>query len=552
MKKTFLILLFAVVQDAYGQSDSTSTGQVVGAEIVIEKDQKIILPNAEKIAVPVKLQGLEPKTLQLSFPRVEPDFNWPDYKSDISFVQENEQYPKAIYQNYVLAGFGNYSSPLLEAGFFKQLNKTKFSSKVFHESFASGPTQDKNSANSLSTVDISGKYQGETFTFTPSIGFRHHGYRFYGNTDRVNTTRTIAEELPTAAINAIRFDVKLEGVANDVHYYLTPSIESLSQSIDGGNDINSESGIHLQGGFSSEINKRLRAGLDVEGHSTTYKGGLTYDRSLFTITPWLTHSSSLVKLKAGFSFVSRKVFIGSSKSSLYPKVSGELKLSPKWALYGDFEGGVDWNSLSALLDSNEFLDDSLAIENAELTSGIGGGISGTPIKNLMLKAGVRLDNYKRMAFFVPSASDSSRFSLVYDDRTINRLTFTSEAVLTLSSNAIIGANLDLYSYTVKTIERAWHMPTYRSTIYYSQKFDDKVSANITLIAQGGMEAPVNSATESVKLSSFMDANFSIDYKLLERGTIFVQIRNLFNNSYEEYIGYAVRGATFKLGGRYRF
>ena len=69
---------------------------------------------------------------------------------------------------------------------------------------------------------------------------------------------------------------------------------------------------------------------------------------------------------------------------------------------------------------------------------------------------------------------------------------------------------------------------------------------------GGVKAPADVGFGIRNLNSFMDANVELKYLITNRASAFIEVNNLFNSEYERYIGYPVRGLTFKLGGKYRF
>lgn len=547
-----LIIFFSILISGslFAQTDSTSTGEVVDAEIIIEKNKKIVLPQADKISAPVEIKSFILGPLKLTYQVVEPDFNFPDYKSEISFIEVKEKYPRAKFQNYISAGYGNFQSPLLELGLFHRLQAVNLGAKIFHESFGSGPIGDTNSASSTSSLDLSARYKNDALEVVPTIRYTRRGYRFYGNTDRINSGFTDNSPEEVASAN-FEFAINLKGQKKGLTYYLDPKIISISQSLIDGNDINKEAGVVIDAGFDFQIDKKVSTGIDIEGYSGKYIGGLEYNRSFFTIRPKISRITDDLELNAGFTLTSGSID-DTAESGIYPFVNGSLKFAPKWSLYGGFDGGVKWNGLNQLLSENLFLDDSLAIRNTNLISSINGGIKGNPISSVQLKAEISHSNYENLPFYVPSENDSSKFVLSYDGGTTSKFTFLSELNVTVNSSTIMGVNLEFYGYTLESLEKAWHLPDYSISVYFSQNIKNKLLINAAIIAIGGIDAPVNTSTTSVKLESFVDMNLSATYRVTDRISIFMKLNNLLGNEYEKFIGYPVRSAMFKLGGSYRF
>ncbi|MEQ9468014.1 MAG: TonB-dependent receptor [Ekhidna sp.] len=534
---------------AHAQSDSTKTGQVVSGEVVIEKDKKITLPQADKIFLKSEPKSFQNDPINVQFNVQEPSFEWPDYKSDVPYQFVQDPYPIEEYQNYVKLGYGNYGSPLLEAGLFKTFGGFSTNTKLFYESFKSGPVNDENSGNRLGGVDLGGSYTTGSIVIKPSISFQHRQYNFYGNADRQNTGYdTVVEEVLYDQFN---LGVSLSGQSEEVSYEIRPSFGLSNQRIDGGTDLNKESVFNTTGNFSYKIDEAFTTGFELEGNVSSYDGGLSYDRSLLNVNPWVTHYRENLSITAGFMISSGKVGSG-SKTGFYPNISAEYDLSDKWTVFGLFSGGQSWNGLSQLLDENEFLDDSLAITHTEYTTKFGGGIKGSPIKNMLFEASITNSSTKGLPFYTPSVSDSSRYILSYDTENVNILTLESGISYMPTTTSTYGAKLQINGYSVESLDRPWHRPSFVFEAYTSHNIQEKliVSAHLTTI--GGIRAPANVDFGYVKLPAFTDIGIGAKYLITQRASAFIDVNNLLNNEYERYLGYPIRGLAFKIGGQYRF
>lgn len=550
MRYSILFLILSLCGTTFAQSDSTSTGAVVDAEIIIEKDKKITLPQAEKISTQVEIKNFNLDRLQLSYEISEPDFNFPDYKSDIKFIEQKKTFPVAKFQNYVKAGFGNLKSPLLEAGLYHKLGKLRVGAKIFHESFGVGPIGQTNSAASNNLFAISANYKTGSVSITPKLSYQRKGYRFYGNTNRLNTA--FSTDKPAVAFAGdFKFGFNLNGGQEELHYFINPHVLAVSQSLQDGADVNKEAGIAIDGGLKFRIDKKLSAGVRLDGFSTKYVGGVSYNRSLVKIRPEISRTSDQLILKAGFTLTSGKTD-KLSQAGFYPFIDGSIKLSPKWSLYAGFDGGVNWNSLRDLLAQNLFLDDSLTILNTNIISAIKAGIKGGPTANTRLQAGVLHENLENLALFVPSESDSTQYTVTYDGGTISRFTALTELSISINSHTVLGAKAEFYHYSLDNFERAWHLPDYKMSLSLSQNIKNKLIIRANLVALGGLDSPATTVAGTTQLDAFLDLNLTATYRVTERISVFTQFNNLLGNQYERYLGYPVRGATFKLGGSYRF
>lgn len=549
MRGLLKISLLLSLSVSFAQVDSTSTGEVVDAEIVIEKDRQIRLNPATKLNTPTSNALIEIQPLQLSYKKNEPEFSWPAYKSEVGFERFNEPFPQATYQNSIKAGFGNYSSPLLELRYFKKFSEVQLNTALFHESFQGGPIAGSNSSSSTTEFQIRAGYKSKSLEFTPELYFNRNGYRFYGNSNRQNTGYS-NESISKAARNAIGFRLKVKGGTESLNYYIQPSVFGTNQAFVDGLKINQENGLSIQSGLSIKIDNAISTGFDLEGFTSNYEGGIEYNRNLITVRPWISRSSEEFLLKAGFAFSSTKAITLGNNSGIYPFVDAEWKFDPQWSLFVNVGSGFNWNSLNSILDQHQFLDDSLIIDNTETEISLKGGIKGYLTNNLQFESHVKWESVNALPFFIPS-TDSSRYTLTYEGET-NILTFGSKLTYATSTNSIFGIGLNLYNYTTTSLEKAWHLPSYTFLVSFTKNFNKKFLVNTEIIAQGGINSPGATAIEVIELGSFVDLNLNLDYKATERVSVFLKLNNLLNKEYERYIGYPVRGATFKVGGKYRF
>lgn len=551
MRSKLAIAFMILAQILWAQNDSTNAqGEVISGEVVIEKDNKIILPQADKIYVRSTPKNFANQTVDIRFQVNEPTFEWPDYKSDVPFQTLDELYPVEEYQNYIKLGYGNYSSPLLEAGLFKTFGAFDTQAKLFYESFKSGPVNGDNSGNALGCVELSGTYKKNSFKLTPSISFKNSKYSFYGNADRVNSGFD-ASDPDDVSLNEFRLSMVFEGGSDDIQYMIKPIFENVSQNLDGGDNLNKESNLGIQGSLGYKIDDSFTTGFDIDGYTASYDGGLQLDRSLININPWLTHTRDNLSITAGFVVSSGKVG-ETSQTGFYPRARVDYSLTNDWSIYGLFSGGQVWNSLSQLISENQFLDDSLVIVQSEYTSQFGGGIKGTPVKNVLLDASLTYSSVEGLPFFVPSATDSARVSLAYDSESVGVVTLKSSLSFMPTAKSTYGVSLEINGYSMETLDRPWHKPAYIFKAYTSHNIQEKLIVSAYVTSMGGIRGPANVNFGYVKLPAFIDLGLGAKYLITKQASAFITVNNLLNNEYERYLGYPTRGITFKIGGQYRF
>ncbi|WP_425391545.1 hypothetical protein [Ekhidna sp.] len=549
-----IITIFCLVYGGslLAQNDSTRTekGEILTGEVVIEKDKRIVLPQADKIFLRSSLKDYNNKPLNVSFDIREPNFEWPDYKSDVPFQTTEETYPEAAFQNYVKLGYGNYNSPLLEAGLFHSIGKWDSQAKLYYESFKTGPVNADNSGNAEGGVALSSTYLQKSFTITPSLSFNQNRYKYYGNTNRVNAGFDSTDP-ERGTITDFMTDLNLGWEKRDIEITIRPHFSSTKQSISPSNEGNSENLFGTDAFLKYEIDEVFNAGLSINGYVANYKGGLTYNRSLLNINPWVSHEKDKLSLRAGF-ILSSNMVNEVSETKIYPKIKADYSISENWTVFGTIEGGVQWNSLTNLFTQNSFLDDSLAIINTENTFSIGGGLEGNPVKNMLLRTSLTHFSLNGLPFFVPSSGDSSKYVLAYDTETINLLQFKSSISYMPNATSNYGMSLELNSYNLSSLDRPWHKPAYILKAFTSHNISEKLIVSAFFTSMGGIRGPADVPFGYVKLPAFTDVGISAKYLLSPRSSVFIDVNNLLNNEYERYLGYPIRGLAFKIGGQYRF
>ncbi|NQZ79133.1 MAG: hypothetical protein HRT61_23895, partial [Ekhidna sp.] len=116
LKRVLILLTCLSLFNALGQSDSTSTsGEIIAGEIVIEKEKRIVLPKADKVYLRSEVIPFETVPLKQQFEIKSPEMKWPEYQANIPFKRVQPTKPVDLHQNYVKFGLGNDRSWLLES-----------------------------------------------------------------------------------------------------------------------------------------------------------------------------------------------------------------------------------------------------------------------------------------------------------------------------------------------------------------------------------------------------------------------------------------------------
>ena len=537
MNKFWCIIVLGIIPVwMMAQSDSTSTqGEVVSGEIIIQKDRKITLPKATKLYQRGDLLGLDTAPLDINMSAKEPALEWPSYVSDIPLVPVPQTTTVASYQNYASLGYGNYGSPLARVGIFERLGSFDLRNTFMYERYSSGPVNGSSSGNSIGAINLSGTRKSDKMMIAPFLNYSHRSFRFYGNTDRQNPGFNTLEELDRVNLSSFHLGTHIQGASGSHSYEVTPKIGRTAQKQRGQPTLNSENAASVDGAFVLKMNKGLDAGLKFQTSASRYTGGVEYNRSLLQATPWVGYSGDRYTIKGGLQLASSNADT-LSNVGVYPDLIGTYQLDDNWSLVGHLRGGMTWQSLDALLNELEFLDDSLQILNQETNISFGGGLHGLLLKDLLFEVDLSFSSLKDLPFFVPSDTDSSRYTIVYDRGNVNQVTLSSTLKYSPSKNAMYSATIVFNSFDLDNLDRPWHLPRYQFSVNSSHTLQEKVIFSTQLTALGGLRAPTTVGFGIEDLDPIIDLGFTVDYRITKRFSAFVLTTNLLNRAYERYLG----------------
>src|SRR5690606_4082083 len=141
-------------------------------------------------------------------------------------------------------------------------------------------------------------------------------------------------------------------------------------------------------------------------------------RNYFSIRPRISYNYEAFKFTAGLNLVSENDILADKSSDfhIFPVVKASYQFADEFGFYGDFSGDVKRNTYFSFVNENPFLGPSEQLLNTVNNYKIEGGIEGQFQEAVHYRAGINVSRFNQLHFFVNSLSDSSRFALVYDDK----------------------------------------------------------------------------------------------------------------------------------------
>jgi outer membrane cobalamin receptor len=156
-------------------------------------------------------------------------------------------------------------------------------------------------------------------------------------------------------------------------------------------------------------------------------------------------------------------------------------------------------------------------------------------------------------------TNGEKFNVVYDQGNVTRTSLFGEIGFSSADKVKMLARLDLFGYSAGVEAEAWHRPTYRFAFTSSYNLYNKFLFDVDMLAQGGMKALsidqklANTYTyKIVTIGAAFDLNVKASYLVSNQFSVFFKASNVFNNQYQQYLYYQVRGTQFLLGAAYGF
>jgi hypothetical protein len=526
------------------EKEKWGEGEIEKVEIEIVKERQIVLPKANRNFEKVPPRPVEPIKPEINYDFKNLNFTASDYNPAIRPLRLQQEQIAKLYGNYLSGGFGNYTSPLLEAYLTNKRSKDKFYGlKFFHQSFGTGPVEKENSASGNTELSLFGKAFSRYGTTAGFLKFENFRNRFYGY-----LPDPLIEQSPERqGYSIVSLGGSVENPKNsDFNYKLSGGFSYLDDKFKA-----SESEVSLSLESNYNLTEESKIVINSEYYLIARKDELVEakPRHIFKVKPaYQFMVIENLKLTAGLNVALENDTIGKDKSfHVYPNVKAEYQLSKSVEVYAALTGDVDKVSLHTLAHENPWLDANIGIFNTNRTMEFLGGLKGKLGSKVAFGTGVSLANLKDLYFHKNNASDRARFITVYDEGNTQRTNLFGELSYSQTDKIRFSLRGDLFGYSTDKVEAAWHRPTYRMTVNSSFNIVDKFLINADLMTQGGAKAFDVDTNTVLTLDPAFDLNLRLNYFVSPQFSVFLKGSNLLANEYQLYLNYPVRGLQI-LGG----
>ena len=533
-----LLLIGLFSQPVFAQEDQWERdGEIKDVEIEIVRERQIVLPRANRNFEKVPPRPAEPIQPEITYAFRNLGFSVPGHQPNLRPLRLKQEEISKIYGNYISAGFGNYSSPYLNAWLNTKRDKNRFlGAHLYHRSFGKGPVDGKNSASGTTDIKLFGETYTQSLTTNVFANYENRGGYFYGYAPGLEVARdTIRQTYNIVSLGG--------GISNakpaDFNFDLGGRFSYLKDKYEAAE---SDLSLAFNSHYSFPGGKKvvLVSSYDLIARKDSLADAKP--RHLFTVAPSFVFSPmDNLSLTLGATAALENDTIRSKPLHLYPNVSANYVLSQNVNAYASLSGGMEKVTLHSLSQENLWLNANIGIFHTNKAIEFKAGLKGKAGRLLAFQVGAAAANLKDLYFYQNATADRAKFDVVYDRGNTQRINLFGE--LGYNKNEVVRLNLrgDFFAYSTDGQAEAWHRPTYRLSAGAFFNVYQKLLLSMGVVGQGGMKAFDAQASQVVALGPGFDLNVKADYFLSGHVSVFLKFENILSSDYPLYLNYPVRG-----------
>ncbi|MBN1145507.1 MAG: hypothetical protein JXA72_13840 [Bacteroidales bacterium] len=464
-----------------------------------------------------------------------------------------------IYNTWIKLGMGNYSTPMAEFNISNLRSKEyAYGAYLYHKSSHGNvrlSNDDKVKAGYVvNRMNLYLKRFLKSSTISGNLRFNQDGFNYYGyNTERIAGPLDLDRDSLKQRIFNPGIDAGIQSNMTDneqLNYNIAASYDYFFDK-----QKNKESSLLIKSALSKNFNEML-GGVDLSIDYSNLKGMDTLSNTIVRINPWISKRSADWNFKLGFEAVVDAANI--TNFYFYPRANLDIIIIEDVLVpFIGLTGALQKNSYRNLHNENQFVKPGLSLKNTSSNIIVYGGLKGNINSLLRFRADVSYTVYKNYHFFVNDTITESlllplqnQFTGVYDD--INLITYHGQ--LALQPSEKIEMVLDARYVDYKTFEepKPWHKPNLVIGLDASYKPGQKMEIGAGVSLVGKRWARDYSQPDNMKeLDPVIDANFSLNYHYSKLLTVFANLYNLSERSYEIWNQYPSQRFNFMIGFSYK-
>lgn len=445
-------------------------------------------------------------------------------------------------KNFIKAGYGNYSTPFLQAGFTLGDGKTSVVNIDAKHTSSKGsiPFQQFSKTN----ADVIGIFTpNENIEWSGKLFFDNYGTYLYGF--QPDTLKYTGEDLRQRFTTfGGKVGVRNKTINNvGINYNPSIMIDVFSDNRSG-----RESNFVLNAPISKSFGKMLAFNVGLTADITGYKSDITgtINNNLYYLSPALQFATPNFKLIAGIT-----PSWDNSIFNMLPNFSAEAKLNEeKFILQAGWIGYYNKTTYESLANFNPWLQQPAFLLNTRIKEQYA-GFKGSAGDHFTYNAKVSYLNISNQPLFVNDTVTGKSFEVV-NEPSMKDIRLHGEVGYTVQEkfSLLAGATFNQYS-SLAANEKAWGLlPIEINGSLRWNILKDVVVKSDVYFWDGPRYRTKD--MKAFKLKPAFDLNAGVEFPILPKLNFWMQFNNIFNNKYQRWNQYEVLGFNVLGGFVYSF
>ncbi len=477
-----------------------------------------------------------------------------------------------VYDNYVSAGFGNFTTPGVELFVHGNSNRYNDFGAFFNYISSKGGVKDVKLDDDYfdTRLDLFYKQDERDFNWQINAGAHMQKYNWYGLPEQIsfsqNTINAIDEKqkyteiyvggkmdykdsfFQGGTVESNRFTDD-EGSA-EIHFLAKPKIEF---------PIASEY-------ITADVRLEFLNGKFVRNYANTNDLKYTMFNIGFNPSLEILRNDLTVNLGVKLLYSAGSGSGNTNNAYYYPNVTASYKLIDEvLTLYGGVTGNLHQNTFKSFADENPFVSPTLIIKPTDEQYNGFFGIKGKLASNIGYNFKASYSNQRGKGLYKLNASKTegnnlvdygyeagNSFGIVYD--TVKTINGFAEVTIDLSKQVKLGGNAEFNQYDTKNEAKAWNLPALKVSAFADYNNENWFAgANIFYVGsrKDEISTPID-PPRIITIGDYVDLNLNAGYKFNEKLTVFAKANNILNSDYQKYTNYHVQGLQVFGGLTYKF
>ena len=562
MLKYILIISFFLPIAVLGQDNWNQEGDLEDSQVIIEKDRKIDLPQVNRDFKKVPEIKVNQSSFDVEFNSRQfiPNLNSLAPRIRVLTIQDEKL--EKLYANQVKIGAGNYGASYLEGNFASKRSKNKsYGLNVYHQSFANGPIDKRNSGTGYQRVNPYGKMIFNKAVLNAELLYQRHNNYLYGydtalysDVDRDTLQRTFH------TIGA-SISLKDQNETSQYHYSIDTDIYQLFTNIN-----NSEFSFDYNIQNKYDLNDDFAIYLNSDGYISRLKFDIldsAQNRNLLRFKSGVKFTRENLRIGLGLNMVNENDTLeGMGKLHVYPDLNIVYTPFDKLSVFGGLKGDVRANRFRNLLLENPYLDNTVKVYNTLMPFQFYGGVAGSLSNYLGYEIGFSVasvrHNFGYEAIYNEDQGEIRYRTKYFDQNNTEANVYAS--LSTAIDKFKINLRGDYFYFNVGETQLMPFRPKFQLKFSSDYWVADKLKIGFQAHFQGRMNNAntfeQGNANYSFNLDESIppiyDLGIKLGYQLSNRSQVFLHANNLIANKYEYYLGYPNRGFQILGGFTYSF